>query len=394
MALSPFATTSYNTALQRRSVDELIDLMSPESTPFLKLVGINGEAKDNPKHEWLEDTLLAESCAMTTGSGDIVLDSAATKLYVSAANIINFQPYNVLTTSNATDGTEVMYVTAVDTTNNYVTVIRAVGGTTASANHANGQTVNIIGIAATENFDAPNKHATTISSNYNYFQAFDTSYKISNMARETYVYGVDDPDAREFEKAFKEVMVKLENTCYHGYRANAGDVTDVPRLMGGLTWFLWDDTNTSSLAYQGDLNSADLTEKDINDMLQDRFYAVGPDKMGKTLLVGAWNKRKISDMYAPYARMERSSRTGGVVVDTIETEWGPLDVLMSLRCPRDKVFLLNLDDISIHPYKGLSFYDEEKASSGAYTIRQIYGVYSLAVKNTKGMSIILETSTS
>lgn len=384
---SPFSTTNLHSAApvgytleatRKRQVYDLIDLMSPMEVPFLKLVGIDGDAGTNPRHEWLEDTLLAE-----TGTLNGTITSGVTSLAVASGTGHNFQPYMVINIDS-----EYMFVSNVSS--DTLTVVRGIASTSA-ASHNDTATIYIVGLATQENTDSPYSSTTDPDTRYNYFQAFDTSYKISDIGKNTDVYGAPEgDDARELDKKFKEIVIKLERTAIYGKRADRTATT--PRLMGGLTFFV--DTSGTFGNYQASLSGAQLTEKDINDMLQDRYQTVGYDNMGKTLLVGSWNKRRISDMYAPYARQERSSRTGGVVVDTIDTEWGPIDVLLSLRCPADKVYLLNTDFISVHPYSNLAFFDQELAKSGAYTVRQIYGVYSMRVRNARAMGVIHTTATS
>jgi hypothetical protein len=394
MPQSPFATTNLHTGDARvRQVYEMIDIMSPEAVPFLKLVGIDGEAGENPKIEWLEDTLLAESSLVVAGG--VVSSSSATILNVTTGDGVNFQPYEVIKINPAgvAASAEYLYITAVNA--DALTVVRGVAGSSAASTITAGDTVEIVGLANRENVDAPTKGTTDLTIPYNYFQAFDTGYQISEIARNTKAYGVPQgEDARELAKAFKEVMVKLENTAFKGVRRVAETVggVSIPPLMGGLNFFFSSAYN--SLYYSADLSSAPLQEKDLNDMLQNRFYAVGQENMGKTLLVGAWNKRRVNDIYATTARSDRSERRGGVIVDTIDTDFGPIDVVLSLRAPKEKVFLLNLDWITIHPYKGLAFYDAELAKNGAYVKRQIYGVYTMRLRNNKAMGLINNTSIS
>lgn len=401
---SPFGTGNLHTGdSRRRQVHELIDIMSPTSVPFLKLVGIDGEAGKNPKFEWLEDRLLAESSAIAGGA----VTATATTLNVTAGDGIHFQPGMLIKVTDNSDTTnfdaEYMYVTAVTT--DALTVVRAVGllltgawttpGTTGLASLTTGDTIFIVGLANYENSNAPVKSSRDFTIPYNFFQAFDTSYQMSYIANKTQAYGVQQgEDARELEKAFKEVTVKLENAAFLGIRHDTDtSPTGAPRLMGGLDYYL-DTLTLDNGQYNANLSGAQLTEKDLNDMLQNRFYEVGPENMGKTIICGAWNKRRINDMFAPYASTTRNERTGGVLVDTLDTDWGPIDVLMSFRCPRNKIYLVNLDFIKIHPYDGLAFFDEEKASSGAYRVHQIYGVYTMSFRNVRAMGLIKGTATS
>lgn len=364
--------------------------MSPREVPLLKLVGINGEPGRNPKFEWLEDTLLSETSA-TSGA---ISSTGTTTVNVTTGDGINFQADMLIRVTDTTSGSvEYMYITAVST--DALTVVRGVAGTSALSSIASGSTIDIVGLANNEGSDAPLKGTTELVIPFNYFQAFDTAYKISYIAANTDVYGVPEgDDARELEKAFQEVTIKLERSAFLGYRAAYDGTNAIPRLMGGLDWYLNTSTNTGALNYTKDLSSAQLSEKALNDMLQDRYYSVGSQNMGKTLIMGAWNKRRVNDIYSPYARMDRNERMGGVLVDTIDTDFGPIDVVLSLRCPKNTIYLVNLDFISIHPYDGLAFFDEEKASSGAYIVREIYGVYSMMIRNTKAMGRLTGTATS
>jgi len=259
MPTSPFSTSNLHTGDARvRQVYEMLDIMSPQEVPFLKMVGINGEAGENPKIEWLEDTLLAETSALNGA----ISSTTATTFAVTSGHGIHFQPFEIVKVDN-----EYMYVT--DVTSDTLTVVRGVCGTTA-ATHLTLATVEIVGLANRENVDAPASGTTDMTIPYNYFQAFDVAYQISEISRNTKAYGVPQgEDARELSKKFKEVTVKLERNAFLGKRAAASG--SVPQTMGGLTYFFSSDY--SSQYYSTDLNGDQLQEKHINDMLQDRFYA-------------------------------------------------------------------------------------------------------------------------
>lgn len=362
---------------KRRQIAELIDIMSPREVPFIKLIGIDGEAGSNPKHEWLEDTLLAETSLVH----DNPLLIGALNVTVPAGHGINFQVGNLIKVAS-----EFMYVTQVVV--DALTVIRGAAGS-AAAQHAQNTVIEIVGIANKEGSDAPLKGTTELVIPYNYFQDFDQAYSISYVAEKTAIHGVQEGDyARELKKAFEEITIKLERTAILGVRF-AGD-PNVPRLMGGLDYFLSSAYSTNHASI--DLGGAPVEEKDINDLLQKLFYAVGSQNMARTVICGAWNKRRVNDFYAPSARMARNERTGGVVVDTIDTDHGPVDVVISLRCPMNKMYFVNTEFLKIHPYNGLAFFDEEKSTQGAYKKREIFGSYSMTAKNTKSMGVILNTA--
>lgn len=394
MPVSPFLTTNLHQSAERRQVVELIDIMSPQTVPLLKLLGIDGEPGRNPKLEWLEDTLLAE-----TGTLGSALAAGATTVNVASTTGFNFQAGEVIkitdTSNQASPNYEYMYITAVNT--DALTVVRGVAGTASYAfSFASGSVIDIIGLANSEGATAPVKGTTDLVIPFNYFQDFDTSYQISYKEANTDIYGVPEgDDSRELEKAFKEVTVKLERSAFLGFRALANG--SVPNLMGGLDYFL-SSTYPQFAGYSANLttsgSAADLAEKDINDCLQAIYYAVGEENMAKTIICGVWNKRRINDIYAPSHRAAQNERTGGVVVTTIDTDFGPIDVVYSLRCPKDTLYFAKLDFISIHPYMGLAFFDQELSRTGAYIQREIFGSYTMALRNSKAMGVIRGTSTS
>jgi hypothetical protein len=378
MPTSPFTTLSSHTEFQRRQIDELVEFMSPREVGFLKIVGIDGEAGTNPKLEWMEKQLLFEVGSV---SGTIA-NTSVTNFLVPYDDLIHYQAAELIKIED-----EYMWIKSVTTdgTSATLTVDRASCGTTAATHATTGVSIELVGLANLEGADSPLAGTTEFVENYNRYQDFDTSYKITFKQANTSIHGVKgNPDTDELQQAFEQVTIKLENSAVKGLRQDPS--TTVPGALGGLAHFV--SATTTGYHYGMNAGAALLAEKDINDMLEAVYYKVGSQYMGKTLLVPPWQKRRINDIYAPYARMERNERKGGVIVDTIDTDHGPIDVLMTMRCPKDKIYLLNLDYISIHPYEGLAFYDDELARSGAYRIRQIFGSYSMKIKNTRSMGVI------
>ncbi len=336
--------------------------MSPFETPFLKMVGINGFTGENPKFEWVEDVLLDVTSLIT----DNPLLVGATTVNVTPGTGPNFQVGNIIKMES-----ELAWVSAVSA--DALTITRGVAGTTA-AQHAQGVTVEIVGIAYNENVDSPLAGTTTFTFPYNLFQIFDAAIQVSQRQQNTSLYGLRGKDYNfQVAKKFKELAVKLEKNCFLGVRAAASG--GVPAMMGGLDTFVTQNVT--------DLASAALTEQNINDLLQTIFYKVGLENMGRTAFTGAWLKRKISSFYAPNARAERRETTGGVVVDEIDTEFGKLQVSMNIWCPTNKMYVVNRKFAKVGHYKGSAFYDELLPASGAYTKGHIYGDYTLCVKNDK-----------
>lgn len=365
-------SSTTDTGSQRRQVDDMLVTMSPKKVPLLKLVGINSFVGENPKYEWVEDVLLSTSSTIT----DNPLTSGATTTTVAAGDGPNFQKGSLIQIDS-----EIMWVSA-DPATDTLTIVRGVAGTTA-ASHTQNTVVDIIGVAYNENVDSPLAGTSQFSLPYNYFQLYDAAVQVSNRQNNTAVYGIRGRDYDfQVSKKLTELMIKLERNAFQGVRSAASG--GVPPLMGGFPTFITQNVT--------DMASAPLTEQAINDALQTSFYKVGDDLLGRTLICGAWVKRKISSFYAPNARMQRAERTGGVVVNTIDTEFGEVDVLMNIWCPKTSAFIVNPDLLKMGHYKGGAFYDELLPASGGYVKGHIYGDYSLEMKGDKAHMLVKNIS--
>lgn len=391
MALSPFSIANLHADQRVRYIDEDLEILSPMAVPFLNLVGINGEAVDNPKIEWEEDLLLAESISLAgSGLADEVGPSTMT---VDAGVEVNLQIGNVCRVEN-----ELIYVEAHPTATTY-TVVRQVGGTTKAA-HAAGVTVEILSVAIDDRADSPEGHVKDLSVPYNVIQAFDVSFKISFVQEKTRIHGIPEGSLSNIlAKKTKEMFIKLERQAIEGRRQETsgtfGATGFLPNMFGGLDFFLGSYTSSPAThdPYLLDLSGAQLTEKHINDALAAMAAKVGQDNMADTMLVNSWNARRISDIYSANKRAERAETTGGVVINRIDTLWGPIDVVNMTRVPQSKVYFVRKEYLSIHPYEGLAFAEYELPTNGAQHKRQLYGVYTMKVKNTKAQGKLYGTAT-
>jgi hypothetical protein len=353
-----------------------LKILSPQTVPFLKRIGIEGEPITNPKIEWYEDALNPETCtlsgAITTATATTFVVGTGQGYGITAGQLLRV-PGTVSSVANV----EYVYVTSIST--DTLTVVRGAAGTTANTSIPDGTTMTKIGIARKENVAPPKSGTTLPELFYNYAQIFEKKWQIAQRMAATKLYGTNSDPAYQEAKKIKETMIELELACIYGKRADESG--EVPYLMGGLDFFLSQNVT--------DLSGAPLELRHIMDTLQDIYYQVGPDEMGKTILCGMDVKQQINDWFAPYARSRREERTGGVVVDTIQTDFGDIDLLESFRCPKQTVFIIKPEAISIHPYKNGAFQIRDVPADGAYTIRRIYGDYTIRVGEPKAQGKII-----
>jgi len=276
---------------------------------------------------------------------------------------------------------ELMWVTAV-TADATATVTRGYAGST-TATHSTALTVYLGGIAITENADSPYVGTSIYSFPYNWCQGFDLALQSSLINENTEYYGRAPTLDKLLADKLKQAMAQLEAAAFRGLRGVAGDMSATePSSMGGLIQYINStDSNVTDV-------SAAITEKNVNDLLQTIFNKVGQENMAKTIVCGPWVKRKISAFFEPHTRMDQGERTGGTVVEVMDTDFGKIDVLMCMRCPPERAFLINPDFIEIGHYKGLQFAERPLAVAGPYLRKHLYGVYSIIVKNEEAMGCL------
>lgn len=376
----------YDTGAQKTVITDAIDIIDPRDVPVIKFFGINGDPGKfdivnwpGTKVYWLEDSLSTITTAL-----DGTWASDWTTLNVTAGTGKYFKPGDLVKVYGAVSGdyeTNIVRVSSIST--DALTVDPDYDGSNPTGTVAeSGATVELVGSARTEGEDADYERSnTSVSSDYNYTQIFQDDLKISRTADKISQYGKGGEWDYQAAKKMPELMRQMARTFYWGVRAEDDTTGAGIRSMGGLHQFI--STNSTNLA------SAALTRKDIHDEMQDCWDEGGnPD----LLICNAWVKRKISDMFEGYVRTTRNESTGGVIIDTIATEFGELDILMDRWCPSDRLYLVESQYIGFLAYD--PFFWEMLAKTGDAMKGQVVGEYTLVVKNEQAHAMIYGISTS
>jgi hypothetical protein len=131
-----------------------------------------------------------------------------------------------------------------------------------------------------------------------------------------------------------------------------------------------------------DLNGASITEESVLDLMEEVWQAGGIQESGMiTLIANSHNKRKLSKLFITDKDAEPESRNvGGVNLQSIETDFGVVNIMMDRHMPQDTVLVCSLEEcvpvfLEI-PGKGFLFV-EELAKTGASDASQIYGEIGL-----------------
>jgi hypothetical protein len=125
-----------------------------------------------------------------------------------------------------------------------------------------------------------------------------------------------------------------------------------------------------------------LTKEMIDNLMQEAWENGGLQvDETRTLLCNATQKRRVTGAYVTEANYRQESRTvGGVHVETIETDFGRLNVMLDRFMPADTLVAASLEDLAPRflniPGKG-HFFEEPLAKEGAADKTQIYGEIGL-----------------
>lgn len=375
-----------DTTAQKKVITDAIDIIDPRDVPVIKYFGLDGDPGQfdivnwpGTKVYWLSDDLTTIDTAIASNWA-----TDWTTLNVTAGTGKYFKPGDLLRVYGAVGGTYEENIVRVESiSTDALTVDPNYDGSNPTGEvAASGSDIKLIGSARKEGEDADYERTITdVSEAYNYTQIFQDDLKISRTQQKIAQYGKAGEWDYQAAKKLPELMRQMARTFYYGVRAEDNTTGAGIRSMGGLHQFI--STNTS------DLSSAALTRKDIHDMMQDCWDQGGNPNL---LICNAWAKRKISDMFEGYVRTTRNESTGGVIIDTIATEFGELDILMDRWCPTDRLYIVESQYIGFLAYD--PFFWETLAKTGDADKGQVVGEYTLVVKNEEAHGMIYGISTS
>jgi len=136
-------------------------------------------------------------------------------------------------------------------------------------------------------------------------------------------------------------------------------------------------------------NDTVLTKDDVLDAMQECYDNGGlMDTETRTIMLGSTQKRALTEEFINSTDGYRfdTKNVGGVNVQTIETDFGLLNVMLNRHVPADVVLILSLEDLSPVflevPGKG-HFFVEELAKTGASDKYQLYGEIGLEYGNER-----------
>jgi hypothetical protein len=193
---------------------------------------------------------------------------------------------------------------------------------------------------------------------------------------------VTDELAWQLQQEFKQIARDVEKSFISGTYALPGN-NSTARSTRGLLEAI--ETNVK------DLSGATLTTGDVLDLMQDVWENGGiQESETRTIMVNATLKRKLTGLFitgASYGTYQEASRNvGGVNLQTIETDFGRCNIVLSRYVPSDTIIVCSLEDCAPAfleiPGKG-HFFAEPLAKTGASEKVQIYGEIGLRYGNER-----------
>lgn len=189
---------------------------------------------------------------------------------------------------------------------------------------------------------------------------------------------VNDEMDWQVEQELKSLARDVENVFLTGAFAEPADNTTARKtqgVLGAITTNVVDvgGTVTTPVA---------LTEDHVLDAMQAAWSSGGiTEQETATLMCGAARKRDLSTIFITNKNyQEESRRVAGVDLQTIETDFGRVNVMLNRYMPADQIAIVSAEVCAPRflriPDKG-HFFEEMLAQTGASYRSQIYGEIGL-----------------
>ncbi|PKW15933.1 SU10 major capsid protein [Saccharopolyspora spinosa] len=249
-----------------------------------------------------------------------------------------------------------------------------------------------------EGADAPEAEARTRWNNFNVVEIHQEALSItytreaatgqyaatgSNVPTSASISGINpvgDELTWQTQRHLEQIARDIELSFITGRFAQPGDNAQ-PRKTRGLLQAIETNVITNATA-------APLTAEMVIDLLQMTWENGGLTvSETATLICNAYQKRQLTKAFISDRNYQEQTRNvGGVSLQTIETDFGRLNIMLNRYMPADTVVVASLDELTPVflrvPGRGFLF-AEPLAKSGASDKYQIYGEVGLNYGNER-----------
>lgn len=372
-----------DTNVKIRWVDDLLINMSERSADLLKYLGGPSQFMfNNTKVEWVED----DPWNRRPSLGTTPLSSSSDSSLSLAADTNHRYPVGTILKNINGANSAGEYVRVIGHGSDTLIVTRDILAVTGYGAWASTDEVIVAGFAMDENDEWVARPTPIFNLPYNFAQVQHVAADVTYRRQETALYGLRGTDLDKIAAdATAEQFVAIEQAAAHGSRF-AGTST-VPAMFGGFVYYI----TAANGAQVTDLSDAALTRKDIDDKLQDLFYAVGAERMAMTILASAWAKRKVTSFFSAAERLGPGASYGGVAIDRFRTDFGDVDILLHTALGKDDLYFIRRESnrIGHHGQRGRPHLEEAVAigsggQTGPFIRRVFYADLSMISSGVQG----------
>jgi len=369
-----FSSSDYEAGIKKLDVRDVIFNLQKEEAPFVSILGkLNKQKAVDTTIYWFEDDLLGNYTQDNGGHTD-----SATVIDVDDASI--FQIGDVVK-NLSTD--ECMLVTAVDDTNNTITVKRG-WGTTSAAAITDDDYLYKLTSAMVEGYNTPDSLVTSKVKKTNYIQIFSKAVKITETADKVDTYG-GNRLAYERNKKAIELKREIESQLLWGEPKEDTSGSEPRRQTGGVYYFL------GATAPSLDMGSSRLTESAFEGFLQDVFTYDSSDRL---LFGGPRIMSQITQFATAKQRIDPGVTTNyGLKVTRYVSANGNIDLVADrhfIGPNAGKALVLNVNEIVYRYLQGMDWTLElnKQPNNAHYKLDEYCGHIALEIHHAEKHGII------
>lgn len=381
MATNPYLNeTTYsgqNPQLMVRSLDENILNLDPRDTPLLTLIGgLDGASgkftfrpsSDNTKYEWMEDTLGWRSVTNSNSASA----AGTTSVTLKTGDAAKIQPGHILAV-----GALQMWVSAVNTATDVITVTRPYAGSTDAQIAANA-VLEIVGMARLEGAESDPIAGTTVTFGYNHTQIVHRELSESGTMEKMSLLGKGDPWQYEAAKQVPNMMIEIEKSLLYGLRQAGSGTT--PRAMGGLKTFI--TTNTQN-------HGAKINKAAFEAAALAMFKTSGGGD--KYAIVSPANYVEIAALFSVAETVQHTESNAreywwGMSPIGVYTKFGKINLYINRWLKDDFIPIIDLNNIGMKTLR--PFFIEPLAKGGDYHKQETIWEGTLCVRGDSSHALI------
>lgn len=364
-----------------RWVDNLLINMSEQSTDLLKALGGPSQFTfTNPKVEWPEDDQWGRR---PTHGG---LASGTTVLWTVTGQAHRYPIGTIFL--HVLDGELARVDAIVDANTLHLT--RDYNSALSETSWASTDEVLVAGHVMSEDDNWTYRPSGIITLPFNYAWVTQSAVQVSWRRASTAFYGLVGTDL-DYQAAGATAFhfVAMEEQLVKGARYVGADALH-PASAGGIDYFV----TSANGAYVSDLgsNTVAFTRRDIYDLLQDRWYNVGPENMARMVVGSVWAQLKFDSWFTNNSPVPVGATTAGTAIRNVITPFGTISIMMHTAVAKEDMYFLNKNNIKMGNFAGLGrphlLALPSPSATGPRFQRAFYGDLSIMVKGVQGMGRI------